>query len=97
MKPRWLRHMIPIPSPWPIPIALEGVGERVRAAVQLVEGERAAFVDDRRRVGVVDRRSRDAERRRGPPAQESGADLRGLVGADQAEDPGLVQHLHLEG
>ena len=74
----------------------ESPGEGVAASVQLVEGERAAFVDQRRLVRVVDRGSRDAEGRRGAPAQKGGDDLRGLVGAVQAEDAGLVQHPDLE-
>ena len=48
----------------------EGVGERVGALVQALPGERAAFVEDRDLVRVLDRRDGDAGRRRGAPAQE---------------------------
>ncbi len=74
----------------------EGVGKRVGAAVHPLEAERAAFVDQHRLVRVFDRRGGDAGRRRGAPAQEGGRDLGRLVGAQQADDPGLVQHLRLE-
>ena len=40
-KPRWLRHMIATPSPWPDALGRQRVGERVRALVHLAEGERA--------------------------------------------------------
>ncbi len=74
----------------------EGVGEGVGATMHLLEGQRAALVDQRRLVRVVNRRGRDAEGRRGAPAQEGGSDLHGLVGAVQAEDPGLAQNPGLE-
>ena len=88
-------HPDPVAVPEPHP--LEGVGEGVAAAVELVEGERPALVDDRRLVRVVDRGDRDAGRRRGAPAQERGADLGGDVGAHQAEDVRLVRDLRDEG
>ena len=48
----------------------EGVGERVGAAVQTLEAERAALVDDRDLVRVVDRGGGDPGRRRGAPARK---------------------------
>ena len=52
------------------PERLEGVGERVGAVVQALPGQRAAFVEDRDLVRVLDRGDGDAGRRRGAPAQE---------------------------
>ena len=87
-------------DPDPVAVAdphlAEGVGERVGATVHLLEGERAAFVDQHRLVRVFERRGGDAGRRRGAPAHEGGGDLGRLVGTEQAEDPGLVQDLRLE-
>ena len=92
--------MVATHDPDPVAVAdphpREGVGEGVGAPLQLLEGERAALVDQRGLVRMVDRRGRDAEGRRGAPAHEGGDDLRGLVGTVQADDAGLVQHLDLE-
>ena len=74
----------------------ERVGERVGAALELLPGERAALVDQRGRVGVVERGGGDAGRRRCPPAQEGGADLQRPVRPDRLEDAGFAQHPDLE-
>jgi hypothetical protein len=92
--------MVAAHDPDPVAVAdpdpLEGVGERVGAPLKLLEAERAALVDQRRLVRVVDRRRGDAERRRGAPADQRGDDLDGFVGTVEAGDPGLVQDLDLE-
>ena len=88
-------------DPDPVAVAdphpLEGVGEGVGAAVQLLEGERAALVDDRGLVRVVDRGGRDAGRRRGAPADEGRSRPSPPCRAASGRDPGLAQHLDLEG
>ena len=78
-------------DPDPVAVAdphpLEGVGEGVGAPVQLLEGERAAFVDQRGLVRVVDRGGRDARSpARRPSARRSETIFAALSGRMQAED-----------
>ncbi len=75
----------------------EGAGERVGAPVQLPEGERAALVDQGRVVRMVDRRDNRAGGGRCPALGQHRHRPRQLVGADRAQQPCLVQDLHLEG
>ena len=67
----------------------ERTRERVRAAVELREGEGASLVHEADLVRPLDRRRRRAERRRDAPAQEPLADLRELVRAHRPDDPGV--------
>ena len=71
----------------------ERAGERVGAAVQLAEAERAELVDQRRLV----RRSRGGDGDRagggGPPAHQRAADEREAVGADRRDQAGVDQRL----
>ena len=75
----------------------ERVGESVGAAVQLLEGERAALVDQRRVVRMVDRRRDRPGGGRDPVLSEDNGHPRQLVRADRAQHPGLGQDPDLEG
>ena len=76
-KPRWLRHMTATDSPSFDAALLQRPRQRVRAALELGEGQRSpssSMQPDR--VGALDRRGGDPGRRRCAPAAQRGADLR---------------------
>jgi len=75
---------------------LEGVGERVGALLQPLPGQRAAFVEDRDLVRVLDRGHGDPRRGRSAPAQEGGTDPQRLVRTHRSDDPRAPQHPTLE-
>ena len=74
----------------PDPGLAPGVGERVRALVDLPEGERARLVDDRRRRRDSARRTRCSRRRASAPSGPARPPCAGGGRAARADDPGFV-------
>src|SRR5919106_3754136 len=83
------RHAVALDDPG----VREGVSQRVRALVQLAEGERAELVDDRLLVGKGVRQRDRAGGRAAPPAGQRLEDLHGPVGPHRTDHAGLGQDL----
>ena len=75
----------------------EGVGELVRALLDLGECELTELVDDHRLVRIADRSGGDAGSRRGAPAPELAKDLGQPIGTSRANDARIDEDLDVEG
>ena len=91
MKPRWLRHMIATPSPSRDAGLAQLVRERVGPPVHLLEGQRAALVDERRALRVARGGAGVGARRRRAPAAQRHQRLQRPVRAQRLEHAGVDQ------